>query len=148
MEMIKCLYHRLLYQLMTPACLQPALRSYVKSPKKSRSTTVLAVCNHSNKTPNDQTEPRLCRRKAKFLLLNAELQTGLSQSSAILVHPFLLPFSSTSSLFTEFAFLLKLSFFVFSLCADTRSVRHLFLMMHRLSGRVSLAKFDQTRSHL
>ena len=39
--------------------------------------------------------------------------------------------------------------FVFPLCARTRWVRDLFLMLHRLSGRVSRAKLDhQTHSHL
>ena len=50
--MMKCLYHWLWYQLMTPACLQPALRSYVKASKKSRSIMVLAACSHSSGTPN------------------------------------------------------------------------------------------------
>ena len=37
---------------MTPACLQLALRSYVKASKKSRSIMVLAAYSHSSRTPN------------------------------------------------------------------------------------------------
>ena len=44
---------------------------------------------------------------------------------------------------------LILPFFVFPLCACTHLVRYLFLMLHCLSGTVSLAKLDhQTHSHL
>ena len=50
----------------------------------------------------------------------------------------------------SYAFLLIRPFSVFPLCAHTHLVRDLFsLMLHRLSGIVSLAKLDhQTHSHL
>ena len=45
--------------------------------------------------------------------------------------------------------LLILSFFVFPLCARTRLVRGLCLVLHPLSGTVSLAKLDRpTHLHL
>ena len=50
---------------------------------------------------------------------------------------------------TSYALLLILPFFVFILCTCTCLVRYLFLMLHCLSGTVSLAKLDhQTHSHL
>ena len=49
----------------------------------------------------------------------------------------------------SYALLLILPFSVFPLCARTRLVRDLCLMVHRLSGTVSLAKLDhQAHSHL
>ena len=149
MKMIKCLYHRLWYQLMTPACLQPALRSYVKASKKSRSTMVLTACSHSNKTPNDQAEPRFCGRKAKCLLLNAEPATN--RPLPVLSHP-RPPLSLVFFFHQQPVHWVRSSSEASILCLPsvcTHSVgQSSFSYAAPSVWTVSLAKLDQPRSHL
>ena len=99
-----------------------------------------------------------CLYLVNLFLLRNEFAADASKVSARKVpetvyHCMLTRIRPNSLKFTNqpasYTFLLILPFFVFPLCTRTRLVRDLFLMLHRLSGTVSLAKLGhQTHSHL
>ena len=132
MKMIKCLYHRLWYQLMTPACLQPALRSHVKASQKTRVEWFW--------------RPAATAVKHQTVKLHAKLQTGLSQSSAILLslvfffHQQPVHWVRSSS---EASILCLPSVHTHSL-----GQRTFLIMLRCLSGAVSLAKLCHKHTHM